>query len=73
MESSPIEKVANSYVKLLSSIDWNDDVLVIGLTEWLNKFLSNAFLRLLPGNKYFQGNFYSVRAASKINILFGLV
>ena len=66
MEQGTIEKVAKSYIKLLSSIDWDDDVLIAGLTEGLNKFLSNAFLRLHPDKKYLQGNFYSVRAASKI-------
>ncbi len=66
MNASNLEKVAASYVKLLSSLDWNDRVLIGGLAEGLNKFLSNAFMKLHSGGKYYQGDFYSVRAISKI-------
>lgn len=47
------EQLARAYYKLLSSIDWDDPLLVGGLREGLNKFLSNAHLASLRGrNKY---------------------
>lgn len=66
MSRSNLEKVATSYVKLLNSIDWSDRVLVSGISEGLNKFLSNAVLKLRSGQKYHQGDFYSMRAVAKI-------
>ncbi len=40
---SQYRKLAESYCKLLNSIDWTDELVVKGLKEGLNKFLSNAF------------------------------
>lgn len=59
-------KVANAYLKLLNSIDWEDDVLLFGLREGLNKFVSNAFLKLNSGRKYHQADYYSREAIQKI-------
>jgi uncharacterized UPF0160 family protein len=59
-------KVAHAYFKLLNSIDWKDDVLLFGLREGLNKFLSNAFLKLNMGRKHHQADFYSQKAIQKI-------
>lgn len=58
-----ISRLARAYFKLLSSVDWADPVLVKGLQEGLNKFLSNAHLSLVPGvNKYHKTHYIS-RAA----------
>jgi hypothetical protein len=58
-----IEKLARAYFKLLSSIDWEDPVLVGGLREGLNKFLSNAHLASFRGyNKYHKTHFVSRQA-----------
>lgn len=59
-------KVANAYFKLLNSIDWKDDLLLSGLREGLNKFLSNAFLKINSRHKYHQADFYSKEAIQKI-------
>lgn len=59
--------VAKSYYKLLVAIDWRDDLMIMGLKEGLNKFLSNAFLSLDKGNKYKKGDFYSISAVKLIN------
>lgn len=67
MNHSNLKIAAVSYVKLLNSIDWRDQVLVDGISEGLNKFLSNALLKLRSGHKYHQGDFYSIDAVTKIN------
>ena len=61
-----IEKVAGAYCKLLNSIDWDDKLIIAGLKEGLNKFLSNAFLSLNKKNKYKQGHYYSSEALEKV-------
>ncbi len=61
-----LESVVSAYYKLLQSIDWNDEVLVKGLREGLNKFPSNAFLSLCRESKYLSGHFYSCIALEKI-------
>jgi len=61
-----LEKIAKSYVKLLNLIDWSDPLLVAGIKEGLNKFLSNAFLKEHPNSKYLQGDFYTLNAIQKI-------
>ena len=43
-----VEKLSLVYFKLLSSTDWDDALLVAGLREGLNKFLSNAHLASFP-------------------------
>jgi hypothetical protein len=63
---SNISKITIAYYKLLSSIDWSDEVLILGIREGLNKFLSNAHLKLANKHKYLQGNFYSRSAAEKV-------
>lgn len=61
------EKLACAYFKLLSSIDWEDPVLVSGLREGLNKFLSNAHLASFRGhNKYYKTHFVSQRALHQL-------
>lgn len=67
MPQDNLEKLAHSYCKLLNSIDWSDEIIVNGLKEGINKFLSNASIYLNKGSKYEQGDFYSPAALSKIN------
>lgn len=66
MNENILQKIAKSYHKLLTSIDWKDEILTTGLKEGLNKFLSNAFLSLNSGSKYMQGDFYSKDAITKV-------
>ena len=61
-----IEEVSIAYFKLLISIDWDDELMVLGLREGLNKFPSNAYLSLLNKNKYLCGDYYSLSAIKKI-------
>jgi hypothetical protein len=69
------KQIAKSYFKLLSSLDWEDDILITGLREGLTKFLSNAFLKSNGVNKYYQGDFYTHSALDLIEkgITSGLV
>jgi hypothetical protein len=53
------KQIAQSYFKLLLSLDWEDDILITGLREGLTKFLSNAFLKSNGVNNYYQGDFYT--------------
>lgn len=69
-------KLARCYYKLLNSLDWNDDLLVSGMREGLNKFLSNAYLASTPGkNKYHKTHFISSNALEQLksNCSTGLV
>lgn len=66
MNKENIEKVAKAYCKLLNSIDWDDELIIAGLKEGLNKFLSNAFLSLNKEIKYKQGDYYSSEALEKV-------
>src|SRR5262245_130797 len=45
------QKLAEAYWKLLTSIDWTNEILVKGIQEGLNKFLSNAFASQFPKKK----------------------
>jgi hypothetical protein len=57
------KRLAKSYYSLLSSIDWSDELLVRGLQEGLNKFLSNAYGNLFPRtNKYHRTHLVSDNA-----------
>ncbi|MCK9467316.1 MAG: hypothetical protein M0P94_03230 [Candidatus Absconditabacterales bacterium] len=67
MKKENIRIIATSYYKLLYSIDWDDNIMVNGLKEGLNKFLSNAILSLSTESKYLQGDYYSAEAITKIN------
>mgnify|MGYP000920368831 CR=1 FL=1 len=60
------KRLAEVYVKLLSGMDWKDELLVAGLREGLNKFLSNAFISLFPGHKYHRTHFVSAAALVQI-------
>lgn len=60
------DELARAYFKLLSNIDWRDEVLVAGLREGLRKFLSNAHLALHPGHKYHKTHFVSRRALLRL-------
>src|SRR4051812_16802766 len=42
------QKLAEAYCSLLTSIDWKNELIVNGLKEGLNKFLSNAFASQFP-------------------------
>jgi hypothetical protein len=62
-----IQKLAPAYFKLLRAIDWRDPVLVCGLREGLNKFLSNAHLGAFRGaNKYHTTHFISAAALGQL-------
>ncbi|HVL69287.1 MAG TPA: hypothetical protein VM364_18665 [Vicinamibacterales bacterium] len=62
------EQLAAAYFKLLTAIDWQDAVLVAGLREGLNKFLSNAHLALYRGrNKYHKTHFITPAAQDRIS------
>jgi hypothetical protein len=60
-------KVTKSYFKLLSGIDWSDELLVAGIKEGLNKFLSNAVLSATKGSKYLKGDYVSSGAKKQID------
>lgn len=61
-----IIEVSHSYFNLLSSIDLDDKLLVYGLREGLNKFLSNAMIYILGRRKYLQADYYSILAYEKV-------
>jgi hypothetical protein len=61
------QQIAEAYCKLLNSIDWSDKLLVAGLREGLNKFLSNAFLSLFPKcHKYHRTHLVSAAALRQL-------
>ena len=64
------EIIANSYYKLLTTIDWDDEVLLLGLKEGLSKFISNAYIGINKKTnkqiKYLQGDYYTEEALNKI-------
>jgi hypothetical protein len=62
-----VERLAGAYFRLLSVIDWDDAVLVAGLREGLNNFVSNAHLASFPGrNKYHKTHFVSPSALQRL-------
>ncbi|EWG99928.1 hypothetical protein [Halomonas sp. BC04] len=62
-----LQHLANAYFKVLSSTDWTDPVVVSGLREGLNKFLSNAHLALFKGeNKYHKTHWTSQGALEQL-------
>lgn len=66
-ETSHVKRLADAYYKLLSLVDWQDNLLVAGLKEGLNKFLSNAFISLYPGiHKYHRTHFVSHAALTRL-------
>lgn len=67
MREDLLKKLAKSYYKLLVSIDWEDQILINGLREGLNKFLSNAYLNSFKANKYHKCDFYSESALDVLN------
>ncbi len=58
-----INQMADSYHKLLTSIDWDDELLVSGLKEGLSKFLSNAYLNIAGGISKHQKTHYISKLA----------
>lgn len=58
--------IVKSYVKLLNSLDWKDEILIAGLKEGLRKFLSNAQIASEKGRKHNLGDYYSKKAITKI-------
>lgn len=68
--SSLTHRVATSYCNFLRSLDWSDELLVAGLREGLNKFLSNAFIHLVNAEtgrkKYQQADWISVTAKQRM-------
>lgn len=61
------ELIAKAYFKLLNAIDWKDEVLLMGIREGLNKFVSNVSIRLSGKSKYLQGDYYSLDAKKKVD------
>lgn len=58
-----LHRLAAAYSKLLDSVHWQDEVIVRGLQEGLTKFLSNAWLRMVPGSsKYHKTHLISPAA-----------
>lgn len=63
MNSAIYEKeLARAYYKLLTTLDWKDEILIEGLREGLNKFLSNAF----KGRKHLKSHFVSRSALEQL-------
>lgn len=66
-----LKKAAIAYKMLLDVIPWDNEILLIGLREGLNKFLSNTMLYLYKEsrgkNKYQQGDYYSKKAQEKVD------
>jgi hypothetical protein len=61
-----LPSIVTAYYKLLCMIDWDDEVLVDGLREGLNKFASNAYLGLSSQSKHRSGHYYSAVALLKV-------
>lgn len=59
--STLIDQLSLVYFKFLKSIDWKDELLLNGIKEGRNKFLSNAYLTLCEG-KHSIVNYYSPEA-----------
>lgn len=59
--------LANKYTKLLTSIDLNDELLIAGISEGLNKFLSNIYLKISHLPKYYTGDYYTKDAINKLS------
>jgi hypothetical protein len=67
MSTDPIDRLARAYFKVLSATDWAEPLVVAGLREGLNKFLSNAHLALYFGeNKYHKTHFVSLGALDQL-------
>lgn len=61
------ERLSSVYFKLLSSVDWRDEIFVTGLREGLNKFLSNAHIASFPGkNKYHKTHYVTPAALERL-------
>jgi hypothetical protein len=61
------QQLADAYCKLLNCLDWSDPVMVAGIREGLNKFLSNAFLGMFPGtHKYHRTHLVSPAALRQL-------
>jgi len=61
-------QMALAYYNLLIMLDWDDEVLLAGIREGLNKFLSNAYIYLFRGrNKHSKTQFVSECALAKMN------
>lgn len=59
--------LAEVYTKLLNIIEWNDALLVSGINEGKNKFLSNVYLKLInKKSKYYKTHYISKTALIKL-------
>lgn len=65
-EEEIIRRMAVAYRDLLMRINWDDPVMLAGIREGLNKFLSNAWIDMTPGSKYEKGHYYSQAALEKV-------
>lgn len=60
--------LAQAYFRVLMAVVWDDPVVVSGLREGLNKFLSNAHLAIFRGrNKYHKTHWISPAALSQLS------
>jgi hypothetical protein len=63
-EVGRLREMAVAYHKLLTAIDWSNEVLLAGIGEGLNKFLSNAYLKhCCKGINKYRTTHYASRAA----------
>lgn len=63
-----LQRLATAYFKVLSSVDWGDPLVIAGMREGLNKFLSNAHLALFNGgNKYHKTHWVSANALDRLH------
>ena len=66
MQEAMLKQISSSYYRLLKRIDWDDPILLSGIREGLNKFLSNAYIAASGKNKYLTGDYYSEAALAKV-------
>jgi hypothetical protein len=61
-----LAKAAVTYLEFLLSINWENELFLLGINEGKNKFLSNLYISMLKKNKYLISNYYSKEAAIKL-------
>jgi hypothetical protein len=63
-------QLALAYYKLLTRIDWDDEVFIAGIREGLNKFLSNVYIKYLfrGRHKHHKTQFASENALAQMDV-----
>ncbi len=66
--TTDVRVMAKAYYKLLTAIDWNDAVVLAGIREGLNKFLTSVYLKYcFKGTKlHYTTHYASERASAKM-------